>query len=547
MQLNTTIKMERKELIKTILFILIGLIATPTTTAAYHKSKTHNQLIQVNNNWIGLEYCIKHTFTPNSEQELVQLHLLNVLTYLESQPVNHLSEIQQKNRQFNISTLRRYTLAGVFPKNKVTAYRIPIFIDAQNTHCAVGYLLKANGLEQVAQSIAKKQLLSYLAEIRHPKLSIWQKTCGLSLFELALIQPTYGPPIPVCAAPSPIQWETVSKDTRITQFFDSKTDTTFYGIADVDAMGLKQEVKSYSTNSQLWTRIGPQVKGQVLDLALCKDEIYISVVLPEADYPHQLLRLTGTEWKKIAHFNGSIISMQVLNNNLYVLGNYTLVNSTIASKFVVLENDLIRPFRPIGLINTAFDHMKASKTALFLTSHGAIYKLKNDTIKGLTSIKHYQYISDISLDAVADSLYISSLSIQGYNTYYKHQERTSYLNNMLYGQDYPYRSIHFTQSKMINGRMMIAGDFKGSTLIPQINDERYLLRCADSVSTHWFGEGLLYQYGLEFYPILKEGIVMDFVQLNKQIFILKKDGSISMANLNFINDELIKLRKKASY
>lgn len=542
--LNTIMKMGQRESIKWHLFIFLSLIALPSFGLSDLKKETHKRLMSVNTNWVDLEQAIKHTFVPNSEQELIQLHLLNVVSYLEDQTTTNLNKEQKENRQLNISLLRQYCLAGDFPINTVTAYRTPIFIDAKHTHCAVGYLLKENELEKVAQEIAKKQLLYYLEDIKHPQLSAWQKSCGLSLFELALIQPTYGPPIPVCAAPSPIQWHPVKTDSRITQLFQSNDATSIYGISPLDELGLQQEVKRYSSSTHLWTSVGSQINGEILDLTFCNNQIFISVLLPDKDYPHQLLKLKQNKWEKVAHFDGSIMSMQALQNKLYVMGNFKKVNESIASNMVVIDNDSIKLFKPFGLKNMPFDHMKSSELALFLTSHGAVFKFKNDTIKHLTNIQYYSYINDISLDAIKDSLFVSSLSIQGYNTYFDNREHPTYMSNMLFGQDYPYRTVSFTKSKKINGNMLIAGDFKSSTLMSQMNDERVLIHCADSISSHWYGEGLLYQYGRLFYPILKEGIVLDFVQLNNQIFVLKKDGSISYASLALIKEKIHELRER---
>lgn len=539
--------MEHRRSIRLTFFLFLSLITFQSFGASDKKKETHQLLMDVNKNWENLSDEIQHTFTPQSEQELVQLHLLNVITYLEAQPTDKLSEEQLENRLSNIATLSKYCQEGSFPINTLTSFRVPIFIDIQGVHCAVGYLLKETGQGQVAKEIAESQLLAYLGDIEHPQLIPWQKASGLSMFELALIQPTYGPPIPVCASPSPIEWTPLDgENSSITQLFQSEDGNSIYGIAQVEEQDLFQEIKQYSPYNRQWISIGAQVPGQILDLAFCNEQIYISVLLPEEDFPHQLLQLNGTEWNKIAHFNGSINSMQTLENKLYVTGNFKKVNDSISTNFIVLEGNSIEPFKPVGLTNIYFDHMKASKSSLFLINNGAIYKFKNDTIKHLSSIQYFQYINNISLDAVQDTLYVTSLGMQGYNKYYDNQEHQHYLNNALFGHDYPYNTVYFTKSKKINGKMIISGDFRASTLTPQINDERHLVSCPESESAHWHGEGLLYEYGQMFYPILEEGVVLDFVQLNDELFVLKKDGSISHANLNSIEQKILEVKKRGS-
>lgn len=539
-------KMVQKESIKWQIFLILSLMTFQFFGASQLKTKTHDILMQVNKNWEGIAKFITHTYTPQSEQELVQLHLMNVVSYLEEQPLAHLSKTQQQNRHYNIATLKEYCLAGEYPINILTDYRTPIFIDDKQVHCAVGYLLQVNGLESVAQTIAQHQLLAYLGDIESPQLAAWQKTCGLSMFELALIQPTYGPPIPVCAAPSPIEWQTVTQNSNITQLVSSANDSTIYGISQMDELGLQYEIMSYTPHSKQWTSLGEAITGQILELIFLNDQPYISALLPDAKYPHQLLKLKENKWQKVAHFNGNISDMEVFQNNLYVNGNFTTVNDSISASFVVITPKTIHPFAAVGLKNTPFEHIKASQTALFLTSGSGIYKFKNDTLNYISYIKYYQYFTNLSMDAEADTLLVASLNIPGYNKYHDMQERTSSINNMLYGQDYPYSSMNFTKSKMINGHMVISGDFRASTLIPQINDERHLMQCPEKESAHWFGEGIIYQYNNMFYPILKDGIVLDFIQLQDQIYILKKDGSFAYTTIATIEKEIIEVRKRGN-
>lgn len=539
-------KMARSESIKWNFLIFLSLMTFNSFGVTDPQKETHNLLLGVNKNWADLGDEIEHTFTPNSEKELLQLHLLNVLSYLEKQPYDELNKTQIENRHLNISILQEYCIKGDFPVNTKRPFRLPIFIDDKNVHCAVGYLLKENGFEDVAQEIAENYLLSYLADIEHPHLTAWLKTCGLTLFELALIQPTYGPPRMVCAAPSPIKWNGLQADNSgITKLFQNDDKTSFYALHQLDEFGLRQEVKSYSSITQQWSIIGSEVSGEILDLTVHKEQIYISVILPEEDYPHQLLKLSDTKWKKVAHFNGSIISIQSFQEKLYVLGNFKQVNSVIATSLLVIDNKSLQAFNPLGVISTrSFDLMKSSETALFLTGRGGIYNYKNDSLNYLRSIQYYSDITNITLDAIHDTLFVTSLNTSGYTKYFYKSEQAFYINNLLYAQNYPYGAAHFTKTKMINGKMVIAGDFKTSTLTTQVNDERQLIKCKESESSHWYGEGLLYEYDRMHYPILEKGIVLDFVHINDQIYILKKDGSISFANINAIEEQIIELLKK---
>jgi hypothetical protein len=524
------------------LYLLGLLVAFQPLKAVDKKAETHCLLMQVNKNWAGLENAIQHTYQPHSEQELVQLHLLNVVSYLEKQELGRLNEVQKSNRAMHIAVLKRYALRGEFPLNHSYDYRTPIFIDAHGVHCAVGYLLKENGLGKVARDIADHQLLSYLGDIKHPELGAWQKSSGLSYFELALIQPTYGPPTPICSKESPIQWKTISARGKGIQKLYSHNNS-MYGIAQINEYGLKNQVQKLTSHTQQWSAIGTVVDGEILDLVFCNNQVYISAILPKEDFPYQLLRLQRNQWIKVAHFNGHIKDVQALNNKLYVHGKFTKVNDSIKSNFVTIDNNTILPFRPYGLRTSSFDQIVSSQTALFLTSNGGIYKLKKDTLRYLASIQYYQYIKQVSLDASYDSMFISSINIPGYYTHHDRNTKSTSINNRLSGQSYPYGTAHFTKSKKVNGRMMISGDFRTSTLMPQINENRVLVKCHDSLSYHWFGEGLMYEYGQMFYPILNQGIVLDFVQVGDLIYILKKDGSMQCAYLSQIQQKINQFQK----
>lgn len=545
--LNTTMKMVQRESNKWIVFISIVMLAFPSFGNSNLYKETHERLMNVNQNWVDLENEIEFTFTPNSEQELIQLHLVNVISYLENQSVFQLSEKQRENRLLNIEILKDYSSTGIFPINNLTSYRVPIFIDSKNTFCAVGFLMKENGLGQVAQEIAAHQLLSYLKDIEHAQLIPWQKSSGLSLFELALIQPTYGPPTPVCAAPSPIQWNKVNAEGfKITQLIEGDEDNSLYGISQLDDFGLKHEIKRYSLANESWTSIGNEINGQILEHAFCNNQMFISVFLPNEEFPHQLLKLNRKKWEKVAHFDGSVISIQAFKNKLYVLGNFKKTNDSIHSSLVVIDENSIQPFTAVGLVNRSFDDMKSSETALFLRSNGGVFKFQNDTLQQMSHIQYYGYFTSMTLSALDDTLYVSSPNIPGYNKYFNNLEHPIPLNNMMSGRDYPYHAVHFAKSKMINGNMVIAGDFRSSTLIPQINDNRKLVHCADIASLHWYGEGLIFHKNQKFYPILNEGIVLDFVELYNRIYILKGDGSICFAEVGDIEREVGKLEERVA-
>lgn len=537
-------KMVRIEITSLKIFTIFFLLVFQLIGFSNPVTETHARLLNVNKHWEHHSGYIQYTDRPQNEQELVQLHLMNVVAYLEQQPITNPDHQQQKKRRSNISILKKYTKAGVFPSNSVSSKRVPVFIDEFNVHCAVGYLLQANGFGGVAKEIAASQLLAYVEEIKHPELAAWQKNSGLTLFELALIQPTYGPPIPVCGAQSPVKWQAVPSNGKVKQLFESPDNEKLYGISQVDELGLLHEVVAFSPDTQKWSRVGTQIRGEVLNLAIYNKRIYLSVFRPDAYNPHQLVVLNGDDWKKVAHFNGNLKGMEVFQNKLYIIGNFSLVNDSIKTNFLVVEADKLLPFRAVGFINSSFDCLKPSKTALFLTSRGTIYKYNNDSINHVNGIQYHQYLRSYTLTAVQDTLIVSSPNYPGHTYFFNKQIESNYIQSNLYGQNIPYHSVRFSKSEYINGHMVVAGDFRVSTLIPQINDERHLVDCPEPQSSHWYGEGLLYQYDGMHYPILNKGNVRDFAFLSQRLYILKANGTIQFAEINAIHDKIATLRKR---
>lgn len=174
-----------KKQIASILFLLI----VQRITA----ENFYDQLCAFNSNWkkyssqapmIGARYF--HT-----DAEYVQAHLGCVIPILMSNPVDQLDESQIESRHSMIQLLDEYRLAGNFPINKGRQERIPVFIDDNDTHCAVGYLLQQTGHEELARKISAIDNYAWVKDIHLAELIQWQETSGLTIEELKLIQGAY--------------------------------------------------------------------------------------------------------------------------------------------------------------------------------------------------------------------------------------------------------------------------------------------------------------------------------------------------------------------
>lgn len=155
-----------------------------------------DQLTYVNREWrsqTDVDPQIKLNAAKSlTEQQLVQLHLSETEKLLRKRNVSNLPPALRKNRMKNLEVLHQYLSAGVFPSNYYHAGRQPYFIDDNNVYCAVGYLMKESGADDIARDIHRTQNYSFLIDIHHERLMDWVRQSGLTLDELALIQPSYG-------------------------------------------------------------------------------------------------------------------------------------------------------------------------------------------------------------------------------------------------------------------------------------------------------------------------------------------------------------------
>ncbi|MBD2045503.1 DUF928 domain-containing protein [Coleofasciculus sp. FACHB-64] len=91
-----------------------------------------------------------------------------------------------------LDLLHEYWLSGQFPRNYSLPHQTtPCFIDRDGQVCAVAHLLIATGYSDLASQIADQANNAYITEMTFPALDKWVAESGLTLSELALIQPVY--------------------------------------------------------------------------------------------------------------------------------------------------------------------------------------------------------------------------------------------------------------------------------------------------------------------------------------------------------------------
>lgn len=183
----------------------------------------YHQLCEFNFNWKKYEQFVplENSKIFNSDKEYIQAHLNAVLSILRSNKIDHLSCTQIESRIKLIEILTTYKNVGKFPINYHCKNRIPVFIDENNTYCAVGFLLKQSGYDNLACEIAAKDNYIWVKDISHPQLLEWQKQSGFTLEELELIQGAYDFYMPN-AFTLPNKYEIPQQPQVIVAYFEDK-------------------------------------------------------------------------------------------------------------------------------------------------------------------------------------------------------------------------------------------------------------------------------------------------------------------------------------
>ena len=118
-----------------------------------------------------------------------RVHLEWIEGHLRAAPVDHLAPKARAQRARLLDALAAYRARGVHPVNERGA-RLPRFLDRQGRICAVGYLIEVSASRALVETINARHEYDYLLEIDDPALDAWIAKSGLSVGELASIQPT---------------------------------------------------------------------------------------------------------------------------------------------------------------------------------------------------------------------------------------------------------------------------------------------------------------------------------------------------------------------
>lgn len=174
----------------TFLFVLLVSISSVAQSPAELLTPTQH-LLAINAQWEHNSVQEKTPISFRNDTERIGFHIAQVVAQLEAREIH--DDKLSKRRNVLIRTLRVYGQAGLFPVNTGHTARTPYFIDDSGTACAVGHLMIASGHEELALRIQSEHNYDYIADIKTEGVADWAAEYGLTLDELALIQPAYAP------------------------------------------------------------------------------------------------------------------------------------------------------------------------------------------------------------------------------------------------------------------------------------------------------------------------------------------------------------------
>ena len=126
----------------------------------------------------------------------IRRHLSRTEQHLRSVDTHALPEPLRIRRLQHLNRLHTYWRSGRFPRHHESLLLAqglysPRFIDRDGRLCAVADLLINSGHGTLAHQIAATANLSLIRDMNFPELNAWVDQSGLTLDELALIQPGY--------------------------------------------------------------------------------------------------------------------------------------------------------------------------------------------------------------------------------------------------------------------------------------------------------------------------------------------------------------------
>ncbi len=329
---------------KKLLLPALLLFFVPVFAFALSPSKSaslYEHLKDVNAQWQHIEPTAQQLLPVSFENDTrrIQAHLFNAEQYLRSQSTEGLNKELLAKRLHLLDVLHSYAEAGVFPQNYDFNYRIPYFIDAHNTACAVGYLIIADGHKALAEKIQHTNNYQYLLDMQYPELTAWVTNSSFTAQELALIQPGYLASTPF----SYLNGNDGGTNGHVNDVLVANGGTEIYVAGSFSSVGGSSAGNIAVLENGTWTDLDGGVDGEVFAMAIFNNELYVGGAFDSSFsgvYSEGVIKWTGTQWEvaNTIGLYGEIYAFQVYNGKLYLGGDFELPTGALRGYLSVIDS-----------------------------------------------------------------------------------------------------------------------------------------------------------------------------------------------------------------
>lgn len=251
----------------------------------------------------------------------IAFHLNEVEQHLRSNiPASIPFDLYQKRFEL-LDVLHAYHESQAFPINLKYGFRTPIFIDQFNNYCAVGWLMHNSGAEALAREIQSSQNMAYLKNIRVDGLEEWVANSGFTAKELAWIQPGYPPPATVSPLLGGVDGTVY--DIYPTNFGQTYAAGNFQTADGATVNNIAEYLPGFA--GYLWTSMGEGFNGSVFTLDMLNNEIVAGGNFTASGTTPIFgvgLYSNGT-WEPLGNgLNGTVQDLEWFNGSLYAAGQF---------------------------------------------------------------------------------------------------------------------------------------------------------------------------------------------------------------------------------
>jgi hypothetical protein len=347
----------KKLIYSTLIMLLLSFMAGAQEHHLFEQMKTVNAQWQYQPEALPVLQDLPETrFGSFTEQ--ISMHLKLVEKVLRARNNERWNPGQLENRMRLLNELAVYSTKAIYPVNDYLPYKNPVFIDRNNTHCAVGYLMMVSGHDDLARKIDKEQKFAFVHEIKVKGVKEWADEFGFSIDELAWIQPGYPPAFTTvdlsnglngtvhCTAINPV-------------------DQTLYAGGEFTS----------SVNGQPCSYVAQYVSG-----------------------------FAGWDWVGVGNgLNGKVNAMVFQNNKLYAGGDFTMAGGVSVSHVAVFDV-ISGQWQALGSLDSAVNALAFYNNELYAGGRFTGMLAKWDGTQWLDVTNSYVYGQEIRTLEVFDNL-----------------------------------------------------------------------------------------------------------------------------------------------